>query len=73
MCIQDVTNLLIFEVSVEAIDYNFWIGWIDKHERLFETGLDNVGVIILEQWDCKDPERFFDHIIIILKKRLKMK
>lgn len=54
---------VLAKVLEQALSDDRWIGGIDEGESIGElVALNDVGVVVGEQWKGKDPERRFNHL-----------
>lgn len=61
MCVQNVTDLLVIEISIKAVHNNLGISWINKHQRVLTVCLYDVGIVVLKERNSKYSKRFFYH------------
>ena len=53
---------VLAKVLEQTLSDDRWIGGIDEGERIGELiALNEVGVVVCEEWKGKDPERRFNH------------
>lgn len=56
MSVEDMADLLIVKIAIEAVHDDFGVCRVYQHQRVFNACLDDVGVVILEERNSENTE-----------------